>query len=176
MDNLHTIFTRDLGLRDSHLEAFMPLLQVKVLKKKEYLIQEGSVCHFIGIVASGTLRSFVTKEDQEYNNDFYFDDHFVSAYTSFLTRQPTNCNIQALTDTEVHYITFQQYAGLIQQDVEWLRLGKYIAESFFIRKCKRETSFLKNTAAERLESALAIYHRPEGQDGRREEAHRRRKR
>ena len=104
------------------------------------------------------MRSFISKgESDEWNNDFYFENDFVSAYTSFLTSSPTNCNIQALTNVHVVYITAEQYQELLSRDKEWFKLGKYIAETFFIRKCKRETSFLKNSAAERLENLLQLY-------------------
>ncbi|WP_217220342.1 Crp/Fnr family transcriptional regulator [Mucilaginibacter paludis] len=104
------------------------------------------------------MRSFIRGDElTEFNNDFYFERDFVSAYTSFLTSSPTNCNIQALTNVNVVYITSEQYHALVSHDNEWLKLGKYIAETFFIRKCKRETSFLKNTAAKRLENVLQLY-------------------
>ena len=145
------------GLKQHHAEAFKKIMFTKTLSKKEYLIQEGTVCNFIGIVASGTLRSYLQNNKEEFNNDFYFDNHFISAYTSFLTQKPTKSTIQALTDVEIHYITYDQFNELIEQDVTWLKLAKYISDSFFIRKCRRESSFLKNTAAERLESVLSLY-------------------
>ena len=157
METLRSIFIDRIGLKESHFEEYSKLATVKSLNKKEYLIQEGSVCNFIGFVTAGNMRSFVNTNNEEFNNDFYFENNFVSAYTSFLTQMPTNCTIQALTDVEVVYITYVQFNKLIAQDSEWLKLGKYISDSFFIRKCKRETSFLKNTAAERLESALSLY-------------------
>ena len=104
------------------------------------------------------MRSYVTSgELKEFNNDFYFENNFVSAFTSFLTAEPTNCNIQALTDVHIVYITAEQYQDLISRDNEWLKLGKYMAETFFIRKCKRETSFLKQPAGKRLEGVLQLY-------------------
>jgi CRP-like cAMP-binding protein len=104
------------------------------------------------------MRSFIRAgQTDERNNDFYFEHDFVSAYASFLTSQPTNCNIQALNDVDLVYITAEHYQELLSRDNEWYKLGKYISETFFIRKCKRETSFLKNTAAKRLESVLQLY-------------------
>ena len=146
------------GLNERHVAEFRQLMFRKQLNKKDFLITEGTTCNFIGIVVLGVRRSFVRGgESDEFNNDFYFERDFVSAYTSFLTAGPTNCNIQALTDVNIVYITSAQYQDLVSRDNDWLKLGKYIAETFFIRKCKRETSFLKNTAAKRLESVLQLY-------------------
>lgn len=146
------------GLDERYVAEFRQVMFSKHLNKKDFLITEGNTCNFIGIVVSGVMRSFVSGgESDEFNNDFYFEHDFVSAYTSFLTSRPTNCNIQALTDVNIVYINSTQYQAMVSGDNEWLKLGKYIAETFFIRKCKRETSFLKNSAAERLESVLQLY-------------------
>ncbi|MCP2029502.1 CRP-like cAMP-binding protein [Flavobacterium sp. HSC-32F16] len=157
MESLQAIFTEILGLEKSHFNVFQNEMQIKTLKKKDYLIQEGSVCDFIAIIISGTLRSYVQNKDGEFNNDFYLENSFVSAYTSFLTQMPTNCNIEALTDVKLYFITRNQFNNLIEKDTNFLKLAKYISDNYFIRKCKRETSFLKNTATERLEMIRILY-------------------
>jgi CRP-like cAMP-binding protein len=155
---LDSVLLGVVGLDERHVAEFRQVMLRKPLTKKEFLITEGNTCNFIAIVVSGVMRSFIRAgQTDEFNNDFYFEHDFVSAYTSFLTSRPTNCNIQALTDASIVYITLEQYQSMISRDNEWLKLGKYIAETFFIRKCKRETSFLKNTAAQRLESVLQLY-------------------
>lgn len=157
MEPLISLFKDKLGLDSSHYERFSAGLKLKHVKKKEYLIREGSVCKFIGFVASGTFRSYVQNEKAEFNNDFYLDNDIVSAYTSFLTQQPTNCNIQALTDSTLYLITHEKLNNLIAEDIAFLKLGKYISDNYFIRKCKRETSFLKQTALERLENLSILF-------------------
>ena len=150
MKKLQQLLTGTIGLTGQQFNRFSDELKCRSLKKKEHLIREGSTCDFIGIVTGGTLRSYVQNEEHEFNNDFYFADHFISAYTSFLTRSPTNCNIEALTDSQILYLTRDQLDRLIANDPGFLHLAKYISDLFFIRKCKRETSFLKNNAGERF--------------------------
>jgi CRP-like cAMP-binding protein len=157
MESLIALFTEKLGLDRDHFETFYARLNTKKLKKKEHLIREGSVCNFIGFVSSGAFRSYVRNNNGEFNNDFYFDNDFVSAYTSFLTQQSTNCNIEALTNSTIYYISHENINKLIEQDNAFLKLSKYISDTYFIRKCKRETSFLKNSASERLEGLSSLY-------------------
>lgn len=157
MESLAALFTQKLGLRGDHFDLFCGELKTKNLKKKEHLIREGSVCNFIGFVGSGTFRSYVRNDEGEFNNDFYFDNDVVSAYTSFLTQMPTNCNIEALTDGTVYYISYEKLNKLIEQDIAFLKLSKYVSDTYFIRKCRRETSFLKQSASERLEGLSILY-------------------
>lgn len=156
MEPLISVFEK-IGLEAHHFEEFQKELRSKLLTKKEHLIREGSVCDFIAFVHSGTLRSYVQNDGEEFNNDFYFENSFISAYTSFLTQMPTNCNIEALTDVTLEYISHENFAALMAKNSDFLKLGKYISDSYFIRKCKRETSFLKNTAAERFEVIKELY-------------------
>lgn len=130
---------------------------VRKLKKNELLLKEGAVCNFIGFVNSGALRSFVTSDDVEHNNDFYLPDSIVCALTSFLSRKPTNCNIEALTDTEICLIGYERFMHLVEEDVAWLRFAKTVSDSFFMRKCKRETSFLKHTTSERIDMVRTLF-------------------
>src|SRR3954469_9496692 len=103
---LETVLTGTVGLEERYVAEFMQVMLRRALDKKELLITEGTTCHFIGIVVSGVMRSYLQAgESAEFNNDFYFARHFVSAYTSFLTARPTNCNIQALTKVNIVYIT-----------------------------------------------------------------------
>jgi len=157
MKTLISLFSEKFGLNTWQIERLSAFLKIKELSKKDHLIRQGTVCNFIGFVSSGTLRSYIKNNEGEYNNDFYFDNDVVSAYTSFLTRMPTNCNIEALTDSIIYYISYDDLETLADQDITFLKLSKHISDAFFIRKCKRETSFLKDSAAERLERLSLLY-------------------
>lgn len=154
---LSLLFSERLKLGFAYADTFIKLASKTVVRKNDFLISEGTVCNFLGIVNSGAMRSFVRNEEQEFNNDFYFEDDFVSAYNSFLTRRPNGCNIQALADTEVYCLSYQQVNNLLEEDKEWMKLGKYVSDVFYIRKCERETSLLKHSAAERLDMLLEDY-------------------
>lgn len=153
-NELSIIFSEHLKLGTAYVETFMKLMSIKSIKKNEFLIKEGTVCNFIGIVNSGSMRGFVQNDHQEFNNEFFFEKDFVSAYNSFLTRKPNYCNIQALIDTEIYLLSYNQLEDLLNENAEWGKLGKYVSDIFYIKKCERETSLLKNSAAERLDLLL----------------------
>lgn len=154
---LSEVLIGKLGLAEDHVQSFYKLSQIKVLDKKSFLIKGATVCSFIGIVVFGSLRSFILSEDSEFNNDFFFQGSFVSAYTSFLTRRPTNCHIQAMNKCVVICISYEHFQELINQDKEWYKLSAFVAETFFITKCRRETMFLIDAAAARYDKVLAMY-------------------
>ena len=96
MDNFKDFLVDKLDFKDIQLKQIEQVVDIVKLQKKDYLIRSGSTCGFIGFIESGLFRSFILRESDEFNIDFYMVGSFVSAFASFLTQQPTNTNIQAL--------------------------------------------------------------------------------
>jgi len=157
MNQIRELLIKEIGLKNEHFIKLESLLKPVELKRKQHLLQVGQTCSFIGFVESGILRSYILKEGDEFNMDFYLPGTFVSSYTSFLTRTPTRGSIQALSDSVIHTLSYEDYTSLLNSDPEWFRLGKHIADILFIKKCNRENSLLKDSAADRYELLLRTY-------------------
>ena len=157
MEQLKEIIINVVGLTEKHYTQFSGRTKLVQFSKKEYLIKAGTTCSFIGFVEEGVLRSFFLKEANEVNLDFYLSNSFVCAYTSFLTQTPTHGSIQALSATKVWMISYADYHDLLKQDESWYRFGKYLSDSLFIRKCRREASLLVDAAVERHRLLLETY-------------------
>ena len=157
METLKDIFINEIGLNEEHLIQFGKILKRVNLQKKEFLIEAGDICSFIGFVQEGVLRTYVQNESEEFNIDFHLPNFFVSAYKSFLTQTPTKAYIKALSDTTIHFISYSDYHNLLKNSTDWYRFGKYIADTLFIIKCKRESSLLMDSAIERYKLLLIAY-------------------
>jgi CRP-like cAMP-binding protein len=157
MEAIKELLIEKIGLNGLHLEKFLEVAELRQLKKKDYLIQAGAICDFVGLITDGLMRSFVENDGEEYNTDFYFDNYFVSAYSSFITHTPTDHSIQAMTEVNLVILRKKQLEQLVASDPEWLKFGKYLAEFFLVRKCQREISFLKLNAGQRLAQTLITY-------------------
>lgn len=151
MTELENIFINKIGLQESHYNTFCEISKPVTFKKKEYLIKEGKICDFIGIVESGIIKSFIHKDVVDYNNGFYLPNQFFSAYSSFSKQKPAVSNLQAMQETTARIISFNQLNQLYETSPLWYKFGKYIAEKFYYLKCNRETSLLQDSALERFE-------------------------
>ena len=157
MNSFRDFLVNNLDFKEGQLMQLDQVVNVVKLQKHDYLIKAGSICGFIGFVESGVLRSYILKGGNEFNIDFYLSGSFVSSYTSFLTRQPTNTNIQALSDSTIYSISYPNYNNLLKSGVEWYRLGKLIADTLFLKKCRREKSLLMDSAEDRYNLLLKTY-------------------
>jgi len=157
MEALRNILNNEIGLDE---ELFSPLEKVLIrlhLSKKEFLIKEGKVCSFIGFLETGVLRSYILKEGNEFNIDFYLPGSFVSSYTSFLTQTPSIGYIQALSESVIYVLNLSDYNKLLKVNSKYYKLGKYISDSLFIKKCRRESSLLMDSANDRYKFLLTLY-------------------
>lgn len=157
MDTLRKIPAENIGLTDEQVGQLEQIFRKENHKKKDFLIQSGQTCSFIGFVESGILRSYILKDGEEFNVDFSIPGSFVSSYTSFLTQTPTKGYIQALSDAIVYTISYTDYTNLLNSNPEWFKLGKYISDMLFLKKCRRETSLLMDSAADRYKLLLQTY-------------------
>lgn len=128
------------------------------LKKGEYFIREGRTCKNVAFIDSGILRSFFIKENgEEVTYCLTFRDRFMTAYTSLITGEPAQENIQAIADTELYVITKDEIERKMAESANWIKVQKYFAEEMYIELERRIFSYQKEKAKERYQQLLENY-------------------
>jgi len=144
----------------SEIEDFIQLSTHKVLNKFDYFIAEGETCDQVAFVLSGSLRSYyISDKHEEITYCLTFPNNLMTAYSSFLTGQATQENIQAITVTELLIIQKGQFENLIQQKPNWIYFLKMIAEQQYIELEKRIFQLQRSDATKRY--ADLIKNKPE---------------
>lgn len=139
----------------SELQILDGLSSIKSLKKGDFLIQEGKICSEIVFIESGILRSFyINNEGDEVTNCITFENELMSAFSSFITQQPTSENIQALCDTKLFVISRNDLDLLYASSVNWQKVGRILTELQYVELEKRIVSFQKQTAKQRYEALV----------------------
>ena len=161
MNVVKKILVENLKLSNELFDRFMELSSTKYLKKKDFFTQAGKVCHHLGIIESGVLRSFIEKGPEEFTKDFYFPGSLAVSYGSFLTGEPCIGNIQALEETYLITLSRTAYFQLLEESVEWYKFVNYISFGFLVKKCPRESSFLTDDAYGRYKLLIKTYPRIE---------------
>ena len=131
-------------------ENFKNEFHMVEFKKGEYWIHSGEKESRVGIIVSGLIRMYyIGNNDEEYTKDFCKSKEFLSAYSSLLQDQPTELNIQMMTDSKVLVASHKQYKKLSETHPCWNNLNRKIAEMLFIKKETREKELLLLSAKER---------------------------
>ncbi|WP_194766056.1 Crp/Fnr family transcriptional regulator [Tamlana sp. I1] len=137
-------------LHDSDIDDFINASTSKHLNKNEYYIKEGETCKSVTFVISGILRSYYTSDkDDDMTYCITFPNNFMTAYSSFLTNQPTRENIQAITETELLVVPKSKIEKITDNSQNWLLFQKIIAEQQYIELEKRIFSLQGSNAKKR---------------------------
>jgi len=136
-------------LSEEQWQYFQQFLLPKTIKKNEYLAELGRVCKYVTYINKGSLRAFNITEGKEYALSFFIENDYASEYCSFLTKTPATYYIQALEDTDVIDLHYDDMQKLYREIPILERFGRYIAENLFILLSTRNASLLTESPEER---------------------------
>jgi CRP/FNR family transcriptional regulator, anaerobic regulatory protein len=111
--------------------AFTKILELRQVKKKELLLQEGQICDKISFINSGCMRLFYNADGLENTVQFFFANSWYTDYSSFLTALPSVENLQALEAVEVVQIKKTFLYALYDNYPVFDRVGRVMAENAF---------------------------------------------
>lgn len=146
----------ELGLIDEYFETIQ-------LGKKEFLLRDDEVCHFIGFIDKGTIRHFHVKDGDEKTCDISFDQTWVTDFHSFNHETPGIMNLQAMEPTVVNVIQKQSLMDLYKRCPAYETFGRIMAERVAQRASDIAMSLSSSKPEERflnlLETQPSIFQR-----------------
>lgn len=138
-------------ISDADWAFFTSRLQRREIAKKSIFLKLNEIENHISFIESGVVRLFIPKDDpeKEITFGFSFKDQFVSAYDSFLTQSPSAYQLQALTNTTLLSMSYDDLQAVYKTTQIGNLIGRLTAEGLFLIKSKREQNLLNLTAEER---------------------------
>lgn len=100
---------------------------------------------------SGCLRTFyIDKNGNVYNKNLFLEGSFAASKVSLLTKSPSYFSIEALEDTILYNINFEQYKVLQEKhpDLQKFYIA-YIEQSWIINREQNEIALVMTDAKER---------------------------
>ena len=151
MQQIKTYLDQIATISDLDWNFFISKLQRRVISKKSIFLKVNEVEKRISFMESGIVRFFIPKENPEKDITFGFSfkNQFISAYDSFLTQSPSAYQLQALTETTVLSLTYDDLQLVYKTTQIGNLIGRLTAEGLFLLKSKREQNLLNLNAEER---------------------------
>ena len=104
-----------LHFTDAEFKIFTDQLVVKTLKKKEVIVREGDVCRYVGFINNGLFRCFsLTNDGNERIEHFGVTGEFISEYPSFPNQIPARQTIEAIRDSEILLLSYDNLQILLE--------------------------------------------------------------
>jgi CRP-like cAMP-binding protein len=154
LDNIKQAFFQLHPISEDEWNDFSGKLLLKNFCKGDFLIREGQVENYIYFLNKGATRHYFIKDGKEFTVDFLFEGDFVTAYYSFITREPSPVFIELLEDAEVVAIHYQSLQAFYSNHPNGEKVGRLIAESQYVKRLRKEMDLLSLTAEERYAALM----------------------
>ena len=152
-------------LSGSDAELIISKLEIKYLKKKEYLLQPGEISKHMRFISQGAMRVYYLDEkSQEHTLQLGIENWWINDLYSYLSLKPSKMYIQALEETIVIQISsgsldklFREvkempnffrlkmqsaYVALQERTIENLSMDSYEKYSKFIKSEAKRLGFI----------------------------------
>ena len=150
-------------------ELIKTVFRQDVLTSGSYFAEYGAYAREVAFLESGVVRAFfINAEGKQYNKQFFVGPGFIGAYTSLLTKQPNKIAQQALSNCIIWRADYEAIEESYGRFHDLERLGRKIAESYFLEKEQKGLEMALMDAEERylilrkqfprLEQLIPQYH------------------
>jgi len=143
---------------DSEINEFISLATISTIKKGDFFIKQDEICTTLSFVNFGIFRSYYyCNNDEEITYCFTFPNSLLVAYSSFITQNKSEENLQALTDSEIISISKKELENLAESNNKWLNFLKIIAEKEYVELEKWIFNHQKSNAQKRYVDLINNY-------------------
>ncbi len=155
---LETFLTESVGVSRADAQEFLSLGRTKRQQKGTYFIAENETPSKLAFVLEGLYRYvYLTPRGDEYTKSFMLEGSIISSYSAMRRQQPSAYFVEALEDSSILEIRYQDWQQLLERKPIWQKLLLSALEKGFIKKEARERAFLLDSAETRYETFLADY-------------------
>ncbi len=149
-DRLKKYCNTKVPLTNEELRHIDTYFEIKELKKKDFLLQDGKNCNFIGFISDGTIRHFHIKDGLEKTCDISFENSWVTDFQSFTHDTSSIMNLQAMEDTIVFFIKKENLYKLYAECNKYETFGRLMAEQVAQRATEIAMSLSSDKPEERF--------------------------
>jgi len=151
-------FNRLIPLSKEEAVFVTEIFKPRLYRKRQYVLQEGDVCNQFSFIVRGCLRMYkVDKKGNLHIIQFAVENWWLVDIGSFHGRKPSGLNIDALEDTMVLQISYEDLIALYIRFPKFDRIFRVLIENSFITLQNRLLQNISSTAEERYLSFMEMY-------------------
>ncbi|MFH7017311.1 Crp/Fnr family transcriptional regulator [Flavobacterium sp. FlaQc-47] len=142
----------NLPLTKEEEDLIIASFQPKKIRKKQYFLQEGDVCKYVGFIVKGAMRQYsVDEKGVEHIAQLYIENWWASDRESAVMLTLSRYNIDAWEDTELLIITVADMLYLMGKIPSFGEMTRMMDNRSFIASQRRFSSTISNSAEKRYE-------------------------
>lgn len=158
MEQITQVMRQMINISEGELANFLNQVTLKTFKKQETLSRPTIIPNEIFFINKGLIRVLITdNEGTEHTIHFALENQFIADYSNFMQQQPSFYTLQALEETQVVVLPRSAIDWGYQNLIEGNKMGRLIAEYYFIYQDNRIKNLYIRTPKERYDSISEIF-------------------
>lgn len=154
---LTNFIKKNINIDDEDLKIVLSYFKTIKKNKNEILLSTGKISKVSYFVKKGCLRLFfIDNNGKDVTRYIAFENQFATALVSFITNEPAQETIQVLEDSELQYITHDDFRYLMKVIPKWKDFYNIYLEKAYVNNSKRLMSFTTLNASERYNQLFKI--------------------
>lgn len=143
---------------DAELDELLAAASIRQYKRKQALSEVGKIPNEIFFINSGLLRIVITDRDGvEHTKHFAMEGQFIADYSNYILKKPALYTLQALEPMEVVVLPRQSIEWGYEHMAEGNKLGRLIAEYYFVYQDTRLRDMYERSPRERYDLMADVF-------------------
>lgn len=127
---------------------------IRSLEKGKVITDYGQIETSVYFVQSGILTTSIRYREEDRILDFHFEGAFCGAYTSLLSKEPSDIRVTCYTACQVEIVDYAELQEVYRSSLLANQIGRVATEKLFFDRVTREKELLTLTAEERYQSLM----------------------
>ena len=158
MEQIRQVIKRMINVAEDELNDFLGRAITKTFKRQETVSRPNAIPNEIFFINKGLIRVLITdNEGTEHTTYFAAENQFIADYSNFLRKQASFYTLQALEETQVVALPRSAIEWGYKNLIEGQKLGRLIAEFYFIFQDERTRNMYVRTPKQRYDSITEVF-------------------
>lgn len=158
MQEIRQVIKQMIDITEEELNDFLCQTFEKTFKRQEKVSRPNAIPNEIFFINKGLIRVIVTdNEGTEHTIHFALEKQFIADYSCFMRKQPSLYTLQTVEETEVVVLPRAAIEWGYKNLKEGEKMGRLIAEFYFIYQDDRIKNQYARTPKQRYDSIAEVF-------------------
>ncbi|MEZ4776240.1 MAG: Crp/Fnr family transcriptional regulator [Bacteroidia bacterium] len=158
MEQIRHVIKQMIRISESELNELLSQTFSKTFKRQEVVSQPEAIPNEIFFINQGLIRVIITdNKGVEHTLHFALENQFIADYSCFILQKPSLYTLQTVEQTEVVVLPRSAIEWGYQYLTEGQKLGRLIAEFYFIYQDDRIKNMYARTPKQRYDSITQVF-------------------
>lgn len=158
MEQIRQVIKQMIKVSEDELNDFLSQAIIKTFKRQETVSRHNAIPNEIFFISKGLIRVLITdNEGTEHTIHFALENQFIADYSNFIQKQSSLYSLQTLEETQVVILPRSAIEWGYKNLAEGQKMGRLIAEFYFIYQDDRIKNMYARTPKQRYNSITDVF-------------------